>query len=137
MKRLVLMVVLVVVVGCGLQRSEHMIRISASNVVEKVMNHESFLLYIDHDDCDPCDTFFDDFDEVVRKEKLTVYALNYSSIDVDMAEQLSLMNVKFTSWPVLIHVRDGVIMSENIYEYSLDPEGWKQWLISQGILKVD
>lgn len=121
--------------ACSSQNNdEYVVVAKASEIMEKVINRESFLLLITNDGCDPCEEFEALLKPVLAEKGQAIYQINYASIDQNMADQLHILLADYTSWPVLMYVKDGAVYSGNTYEYSLDPEGWKTWLLKQGII---
>lgn len=137
MKRICI-VLLCLLVGCtNFISKDNFTKISSDDMMTKIMNRESFLVFIDHDSCDPCTEFRSQLNSVIEEKQMQVYILNYSDLDFDAAEQLELFNIRFSSWPVLLYVKDGVITIDDIYEFSLDPKGWKQWLNKQTGMQIE
>lgn len=136
MKRIMLSLLLVcLLVGCNSNKTtaQHQ-TIEASEVIEKVTNQETFVLLITNDDCDPCTEFHDKTSNKLSKINKDLYELNYSSVDANTSDQLNQVLSDYSSWPVLMYIQNGKLYENGVYEYSLDPEGWEEWLIEQNLL---
>lgn len=136
MKRVMLSLLLVVfLVGCNSNKTtaQHQ-TIEASEVIEKVTNQETFVLLITNDDCDPCSEFHEKTSDTLSNINKNLYELNYSSVDTNTSDQLNQVLSEYSSWPVLMYIQNGNLYEHGVYEYSLDPEGWEEWLIKQNLL---
>ena len=136
MKRVMLSLLLVaLLVGCNSNKTtaQHQ-TIEASEVIEKVTNQETFVLLITNDDCDPCTEFHEKTSNKLSEINKDLYELNYSSVDANTSDQLNQVLSDYSSWPVLMYIQNGKLYENGVYEYSLDPEGWEEWLIEQNLL---
>ena len=122
-------------VGCDTNKTtaQHQ-TIEASEVIEKVTNQETFVLLITNDSCDPCMEFHAHTSDTLSTIDEDLYELNYESVDNNTSAQLELVLKEYSSWPVLMHIINGNLYENSVYEYSLDPEGWEEWLIKQNLL---
>ena len=136
MKRVLKFIIIICfLVGCDTNKTtaQHQ-TIEASEVIEKVTNQETFVLLITNDSCDPCMEFHAHTSDTLSTIDEDLYELNYESVDNNTSAQLELVLKEYSSWPVLMHIINGNLYENSVYEYSLDPEGWEEWLIKQNLL---
>lgn len=136
MKKAVLALILCIsLCACSSNTESGFISIDVQDVLTKIANKDTFLIIIDNDECYSCDAFKEELSDVIEKNKLRVYTLNYSDnseVDID---QLNIALGKYSSWPAAFYVVEGEIPQTNLYEYSIDPEGWQTWLENMKIIK--
>lgn len=139
MRRIVIGVLcLLLFTGCDTNKTtaQHQ-TIKASEVIEKVTNQETFVLLISNDNCDPCTEFHEASKQTLASINVSLYELNYNSVDTNTDEQLNQVLTNYSSWPVLMYIVNGNLDENRVYEYSLNPEGWEEWLINQNLLPHD
>ena len=131
----VLLLLSVVVFGCGKQSEDGYVSVDTQETLSKIANKNTFLLMIENEDCYSCDALEEDLNTIMDSEELTIYTLNYSAISEAEVDQLNIALGKYETWPVLFYVVDGEVTKLNKFEYSQNPEGWKTWLENMKIIK--
>lgn len=111
--------------------------ISGEEVSSKVTSNETFLLMIYTDDCYSCDVFEEEIKDEMKKNELVIYHLNYDGLNDNMKNQFELIFDHYSSWPALVYVQGGEVYDYAKYEYSLDPEGWKEWFQKQSLTQAN
>ena len=135
MKRIILAILMVLLIsGCSGTNESGWISSDAQTVLNKIANKESFLVLIDKNDCYSCEMLKEDLNDCVSENKLDIQVINDYDISDSNRDQLQIALGKNSSWPVLYYVKEGSVSELLVYEYSLDPEGWKQWLIDMKLI---
>lgn len=117
MKKLVigLLAALLVLVACG---STKAYEVSTENVVERIENKESFILYIGSKDCSACQQFAPTFEEVYNDYPDTLYSIEYTSAiakDKETFEALEENHIqKVTGTPSVYVIKEGVVVEKRV-----------------------
>ncbi|OCN04422.1 hypothetical protein A4S06_11150 [Erysipelotrichaceae bacterium MTC7] len=128
---------LFLVAGCQKKESYSFTYIGEEQILEKVNNGEDFLLLITYDGSSACQEFEDLIIDDFKENNIVLYTFNETDVNDTFENQLEHTLSGYDSWPVLFHVRAGQVTENGVYEYSKEPNEWKQWLISQGILSAN
>ncbi|TDW25106.1 hypothetical protein EDD63_10647 [Breznakia blatticola] len=110
------------------------VSIGEEQILEKVNNGEDFLLLITYDGSSACQEFEELIIDEFKENNVVLYTFNETDVNDAFENQLEHALSGYDSWPVMFHIRSGEVVSDGVYEYSKEPNEWKQWLISQGIL---
>lgn len=104
---LVVIIALVVIsVVFSEDESKYIHDITMSEVVDKIGNEDSFILYIRQTDCEHCKSFTPNFISVLSENKIEAYSLNISNLsDEDQTTYSELFDVNGT--PTVLLFEDG------------------------------
>lgn len=135
MKKIMLAILTVFMLSaCNGNAETGFIASNVQNVLNKISNQESFLVLIEKKDCYSCQMFREDIQNAIEKNKLNIDTICDDDISDSDRDQLQIALRENRSWPVLFYVKEGSVSELAVYEYSLDPEGWEQWLIDMKLI---
>lgn len=141
----ILAVLLFVLVGCSSGKTVN--EIKSTQVMTKIDNKESFLLYVASDTCSACLAFKPTLDEAIKNKGFDVYriALDKENVMSDgktsnpegqkNVEKLldTYLGGKVKVTPTLVYVEEGTVKS--ISEGALQYTQLLTWLSDNGIIK--
>ena len=102
----VIIALVVVAIVFSQDEGKYIHDISLNEVVDKIEDEESFILYIKQTDCEHCKAFTPDFISVLSQNNIKAYSLNISNLSEDENTTYSeLFDVEGT--PTVLFFNDG------------------------------
>ena len=102
----VIIALVVVAIVFSQDEGKYIHDISLNEVVDKIEDEESFILYIKQTDCEHCKAFTPDFISVLSQNNIQAYSLNISNLSEDENTTYSeLFDVEGT--PTVLFFNDG------------------------------
>ena len=86
--------------------NKYLIDISYKELVKKIENKESFILYVGKEGCSACETFNPKFKNVINKYKVTAYYLDLAKYS-DEEKEYVVDNVSFKGTPTVVFMEKG------------------------------
>ena len=139
MKKILIILLLICMCGCTMEKEAGFVNISGEEVVNKVTNKETFLLMVTYENSYACEIFEKEIEPVLVEENILMYVLDEAAIleNDSLMEQIDIALKEYSSWPAMFYIVEGSIAKNHLYEYSLDPEGWQTWMENTGIIKTE
>ncbi len=131
-KIFILSLFVMILSGCG---KSYIIDSSIEDIVKKVNNNESFILYIGSSNCSHCKTFRPKLEKIVNNNKIEVYYVDISKLDQDELSILSSIS-SYSGTPNTAFIVNGEDPgSQTHIDGDVDESYIKQALKDNGYLK--
>ena len=117
-----MLVTLLVLVGCSTTSVSHEVKLS--EIIEKIENKDSFILYIGSSECAACQSFAPTYQEAAAEYPAEMYSIEILSAKADHNADLtklmedSLGEIEVT--PTIFAIKDGVVVDKKtgVMKYS-------------------
>lgn len=113
MKKLLVTILLVLLVGCSKGTYSEPVEINYSDFESKVSSKESFVLFMWQEGCSHCEAFKPTLNEVVKKYDVLIYSINLS--ELEDKEYLKIENKTFIKGtPTMVYIKEGIVQSNKL-----------------------
>ena len=113
MKKLLITILLVLLVGCSKGTYSEPVEINYSDFESKVSSKESFVLFMWQEGCSHCEAFKPTLNEVVKKYDVLIYSINLS--ELEDKEYLKIENKTFIKGtPTMVYIKEGIVQSNKL-----------------------
>ena len=113
MKKLLITILLVLLVGCSKSTYNEPVTIGYSDFEAKINSKESFVLFMWQEGCSHCEMFKPTLNDVIKKYDILVYSINLS--ELEDKEYSKIENKTFIKGtPTMVYVKEGVVQSNKL-----------------------
>ena len=113
MKKLLVTILLVLLVGCSKGTYTEVVEINYSDFESKINEKESFVLFMWQEGCSHCESFKPTLNDTVKKHDVLVYSINLS--ELEDKEYSKIENKTFIKGtPTMVYVKEGVVQSNKL-----------------------
>lgn len=109
----VLMVLMLVLVGCGGSKSSTLI--TSTDALAKIDNKDSFIFYVGSKDCSACQQFAPTFEEVAQDYPDLLFSVELTKeAKTEDFEKLQELIGTVTATPTIFVIKDGVVVDKKV-----------------------
>lgn len=109
----VLMVLMLVLVGCGGSKSSTLI--TSTDALAKIDNKDSFIFYVGSKDCPACQQFAPTFEEVAQDYPDLLFSVELTKeAKTEDFEKLQELIGTVTATPTIFVIKDGVVVDKKV-----------------------
>lgn len=113
MKKLLITILLVLLVGCSKGTYNEPVEIGYSDFESKVSSKESFVLFMWQEGCSHCEMFKPTLNDVIKEHDVLVYSINLS--ELEDKEYSKIENKTFIKGtPTMVYVKEGVVQPNKL-----------------------